>query len=387
MIKRDDGITLIELLIAMVIFVLVIAAASTVFIPLLTQFKQQSRISETQIEGVIGLELLRRDIEHAGYGLPWHGLITYSESASNPFSLNDAPTGPPRAIISRNNVTTYSAPNNIFNGTDYLVIKAATAAMNYAAGKWTHLGVDGTKTWTPDRENVNKSDDGTTNNSVRVIVISPGTTTATERMLIVDGTLFSTIYSNVTSLPWAPADTTETRFVYGIDPDVDLRMPFNRSDYLVRRFDSSESIITPQRCAPNTGVLEKATVNHSNGGFTYLPLLDCVADFQVTFWLDTDGDGTTDWPPSDDISALTDRDIREQLKEVRIYIVAHEGQRDTNYDFSKDNTRESLSAMEILGADSRTITFVNLKTLVGNPDYKFYRWKVYTLTVSTENLR
>ncbi|NOY39150.1 MAG: hypothetical protein GXO95_02655 [Nitrospirae bacterium] len=387
MIKRDDGITLIEMLIAMVMFVLVIAAASAVFIPLLTQFKQQSKISETQIEGIIGLELLRRDIEHAGYGLPWNGLITYSESASNPFSLNDAPTGTPRAIISQNNVTTYSAPNNIFNGTDYLAIKAATAAGNYVAGKWTHLGVNGTKTWRPDRENINKKDDGTTNDNVRVIVISPGTTTATERTLVVDGTQFFTMYSNVTSTPWAPTDPTETRFVYGIDPDVDLRMPFNRSDYFVRRYDSSENNITPQRCAPNTGVLEKATVKHGDGGFAYLPVLDCVADFQVTFWLDTDNDGDIDWPPSDDICTLTAKELREQLKEVRVYIVAHEGQRDANYDFSGDNSRETLSAMEISGTDSRTITFTNLKTLVGNPDYKFYRWKVYTITVSTENLR
>ncbi len=387
MIKRDNGITLIELLIAMAMFVLVIAAASTVFIPLLTQFKQQGKISESQIECIIGLELLRRDIEHAGYGLPWSGMVAYSESASNPFSLNDAPTGIPRAVISRNNVTTYSAPNDIFNGTDYLVIRAATAAGNYAAGKWTHLSVDGTKTWTPDRENINKKDDGTINNNVRVIVISPGNTGTTGRMLVTDGTLFSTLYSNVTSLPWAPADTTETRFVYAIDPDVDLRMPFNRSDYFVRKFDLSVNNITPQRCAPNTGVLEKATVNHGTGEFTYLPLLDCVADFQVTFWLDTDNDGDIDWPPSDDISTLTDRDIREQLKEVRVYIVAHEGQRDANYDFSNDNTRESLTAMEFSGTDSRTIVFTNLKTLVGDPDYKFYRWKVYTITVRTENLR
>ena len=370
----------------MVMFVLVIAAASRVFVPLLTQFKQQSKISETQMEGIIMLELLRRDIKHAGYGLPWNGLITYSESSSDPFSLNDAPADAPRAIISRNNVTTYTAPNDIFNGTDYLVIKSVNVAGNYAAGKWTHLGVSGPKTWTPDRENVNKKDDGTTNNNVRVIVISPGSTFATERMLVVDSTAFFTTYGNITSSPWPPTDAAETRFVYGIDPDTNLRMPFNRSDYFVRRFNSDNTDITPQRCAPHTGVLEKATVNHGDGGFTYFSLFECVADFQVTFWLDTDGDGNTDWPPSDDISALTDREIREQLKEVRVYIVAHEGGRDANYDFSNNVTREFLSALEILGADSRTINFANLRTLVGNPDYKFYRWKLYTLTVSAENL-
>lgn len=78
--KREEGFTLIELMITMVIFVLVIAGASSIFTGLLTQFKQQSKITETNIEGAVGLEILRRDLESAGYGLAWNVEIDNTES-------------------------------------------------------------------------------------------------------------------------------------------------------------------------------------------------------------------------------------------------------------------------------------------------------------------
>ena len=68
MINRQDGFTMTELLITMTIFVFAIAAISNIFVPLLTQFKQQSRLAETQIEGAVGLDILRRDLEQAGFG-------------------------------------------------------------------------------------------------------------------------------------------------------------------------------------------------------------------------------------------------------------------------------------------------------------------------------
>ena len=70
LIKKQDGFTLVELMITMVVFVMVITAASNIFSGLVNQFKQQSKIAETNIEGIVGLELLRYDIEQAGFGLP-----------------------------------------------------------------------------------------------------------------------------------------------------------------------------------------------------------------------------------------------------------------------------------------------------------------------------
>lgn len=370
-INSEEGFSLVELIITMAVFVLVIAAASQVFTGLLTQFKQQSKIAETNIEGIVGLEILRQDIEHAGYGLPWNGLITYSESSANPFSLNDAPTGTPRAIVSQNNVTTYSSPNDIFNGSDYLVIKSLNVARNSACERWTTLSVSGPKTWTPDRENVNKKDDGATDNNVKVIVLSPGTTDANARTLVVSST-FSTTYGGVTSSPWPPTDTNETRIVYGLaTSDVATpRRPFNRADYFIQRPATN----MPLRCAPNTGILYKATMNHdTDGNYNFLPLLDCVADMQVVYRRDTDGDGTID-NTTDDISVLTAQQIREQVKDVRVYILAHEGQRDVNY------------------THTPTTIYVGDPSIGSGHNYSIgtnvnYRWKLYTIVVTPNNLR
>jgi prepilin-type N-terminal cleavage/methylation domain-containing protein len=395
MIKRDDGFTLVELLITMVVFVFVISAASSVFTGLLTQFKQQSKIAETNIEGLVGLEVLRQDIATAGYGLPWNlNGVTYQEAvvvSVTPWvdrDFNDGPpdnpargseasgdSNPPGAIRSGNG---YS-----INSSDVITIKAINIARNATCEKWTTLKANPSFTdvynprqWTPSTENLANND--------KVIVVSVGTT-SNPMVLMKNGTTFYTTYSNVVNAPWPPTDVSETRLVYGLTgSDVTTpRMPFNRADYYVRVPSSM-----PARCAPNTGILYKAVVSQVDGNLnnSELSLLDCVADMQVDFWLDTDGDGVINWPPSDDISALTAQQIRAQLKEVRVYIVAHEGQRDPNYDFSLDNTRTNFSATEVLNANSRTLNFVNLSTAIGNPAYKNYRWKLYTLVVKPDSL-
>jgi hypothetical protein len=379
-------------MITMATFVIVIASVSSIFLGLVNQFKQQSKIAETSLEGLTGLEILRQDLEHAGYGVPWNveidgdgdrndweQLLNYNEATGNPFNLNDAPNNPPRAIISGNNVS-YSAPNDIFDGSDYLVIKAVNVARNDACKKWTTLRSTGTRNWDPVRENVNRDDDGTINNNVRVITLAPGSTDADGQSLVTTttapATFFTTYDASLTATPWQPTDINETRIVYGVDSSTGLRRPFNRADYLITTVDSDGTNITPQRCAPNTGVLVKATMNHDNNGtYTYLPLLDCVADMQVIFRRDINGDGTID-NTTDDISALalTAEQIRDQIKEVRVYILAHEGQRDVNYTYPNN----SITLGEFgLGS---------IFDLTGITNYQNYRWKIYTIVVNPNNL-
>jgi hypothetical protein len=378
MVRRQDGFSLVELMVTMLITVFAIAAAVGIFVPLLTQFKQQSKIAETNIEGIVGLELLRVDIEGAGYGLPWfsQNSLNYSEAAAAPASnYNDSPNLP-RAIFSGNNVTGLT---NIMNNTDYLVIKSMVVGRSDIGQRWSYVTTGSTpKVWTSDY----------LNNGDRVVVIKPKVSEKILRELVMNGSTYYTQFSTG-GLPaaFSPQKTLDTYLIYGVD-DGNLRMPFNRADYFV----STQNV--PTRCAPQTGVLTKSVVNHAAGTFTggVLPLLDCVADMQVTYWLDTSSDGIIDWPPLDDISdktVYTAETIRNQLMEIRVYIVAHEGQRDPNFDFSMNNTRNPyFSATEITpDGSSRTINFVNLKNLVGDPDYKYYRWKLYTLVVKPQNLR
>lgn len=382
MIKRQDGFTLVELLVTMVVFVLVMGAATGIFSGLLTQFKQQSKIAETSIEGVIGLEMLRQDLEHAGYGLPWNGLINYTESAANPFGLNDAPTGAPRGIISENKAS-FSAPNDIFNDSDYLVVRSVNIARNEASRKWTYLreapftAPYNPRSWTPATENLAGSD--------RVIVLVTGTNDTNARTLISNGAAFHTTFSNVTAAPWPPTDRTETRVVYGINTSTENapQRPFNRADYFISSTDEGGNNIVPSRCSPNTGVLVKATMHHDAAGtYSYLPLLDCVADMQVIFGLDNDDDG--DFEPgvggstdvySEDISALTAQQTRNRVRQVRVYILAHEGQKDPAYVYPNNSITVGEFGLE------------RVYDLTNFTDWQNYRWKLYTLVVQPKNLR
>ncbi|OHE61036.1 MAG: hypothetical protein A2Z47_01115 [Thermodesulfovibrio sp. RBG_19FT_COMBO_42_12] len=414
MIKRVDGFTLVELMITMTVFVLFIVAASQVFTGLMTQFKQQSKIAETNIEGIIGLELLRQDIGHAGYGLPWNllgvtdadndgdfweHLTNYNEAISagspDPAGFNDgnpASALPNPANIQREPRAVLSGNNVALNSSDYLVIKSVIVARNFAAGKWQPViysasGGSSMKIWwSQTNEYVCRNDAGVHYDHVRVIIISPGATATNRESLVVSGGKFYTESDDYTALPgFAPsAGDPEHRIMYGVDPDSNLRVPFNRADYHIK----IPSTNMPRRCASNTGVLYKATLNHADGGVTELPLLDCVADMQVIFGLDNDGDG--DFEPgiffpgspdgySEDISAFTAQQIRNQVRQVRVYILAHEGQRDIYYTYP--------SSTISLGGDVGLGNTFDLAATIGNPEYKYYRWKLYTLVVTPNNLR
>jgi prepilin-type N-terminal cleavage/methylation domain-containing protein len=476
--KREKGFTMVELLVTMTIFVLVIAAASEVFTGLITQFKQQSKIAETDTGGIAGLEILRRDIAQAGYGLPWviPSGVTYrettAENGSTPWvdrNFNDGPdTNPQRGSCSGTPAPlmcdTSGASNppapfragdgdgstigiSASNGTsvvtnsqaDVLVIKAASVGMNDASQKWTYISNNGAlpnmkKIWNPDTSTppapANYVDD--LRDTDQVIVLSPGSGT-TQNELVGDssGHFYTTLgdssfsfgsgFSGSTAGPFEPAANSRQQYVvYGIagqdasGSSYRIRMPFNRADYYIKRLAASDM---PGRCAKDpdnssqgTGILYKSvTINTThndgncpNGGgcLKPYPLLDCVADMQVVFLLDTNNDGIIDVPDSswgiDLIENMTAAQIRKALKEVRVYIVAQEGQRDANYDFSLGGTRQYFTATIIDPSDPTTswqVPMVNLKNLLCPTgasscaqEYKRYHWKLYTLVVKPDSM-
>ena len=408
MIRREDGFTMIELMITVVIFIFVIAAASQVFTGLLTQYKQQSKISETNIEGVVGLDVLRRDIEHGGYGLPWDlGGATYREIGNvavtgwTDCNFSDGPptnlqrgacpatptcadasltcnpaecSNPPAAFRSGDNAAT--------GGSDVLVIKATTLGRSIASQKWTYVNTGNTvKEWDLAQERMITND--------RVIVLLLGAT----RRLVWDATglTFTTRYNAATTpdglqdAVFAPADNTIFHIAYGVDnASADpLRMPFNRADYYMRI-----PATMPLRCAPGTGILYKAVVSQAllGGGANptdttdELPLLDCVADMQVQYFRDTNADGTVD-NDGGDIADLTAAQVRDQVKEVRVSILAHEGQRDPNFTFSNFTCGVNCITVGTNSVDGRNF---DLSTIT---NYLNYRWKIYTISIQPVDLR
>lgn len=403
LLSTKAGFSLVELMITMVIFLIVLSAASGILTGMVTQFKQQSKIAETNIEGIVGLDIMRRDIEHAGYGLPWVlGGAAYSEALNdtattwNDQTFNDGPpnnpqrgTCPDASPLICNPASSSNPPGAIrsgnglaINGSDVLVVKAINVAGSEASEKWTHLYQNNTlKEWLPAGERLTTSD--------RLIVLRTDT-----RELIVDGTRFTTRYRENDAAPdtlvdmtaaanldtaFYPPDNVQKRIAYGItlkaDPVVTaLTMPFNRADFYIK----TPTANFPSRCATGTGILYKGTISQDDGSNTpgaigqELPLLDCVADMQVVYL----NAGTY----TADISGLSAQQIREQITEVRVYILAHEGQYDRDYTFNNFTC----------GANCITVGEFSMGRnfdLSGITNWQNYRWKVYTLVVRPNNLR
>jgi hypothetical protein len=241
------------------------------------------------------------------------------------------------------------------NSSDYLVIRSTRVGTGSAAGKWTTLRVGGgTRPWGSTEEDLAAGD--------RVIVLSP---TLNHRTLVTPGTgiLFSAVAG------YAPADNlTVTNIVYGVDT-ASLNFPWNRADYYIV---GNAVYPTPRHCAPITGTLVKRVVKHSDGALDNpLPLLDCVADMEVIYGLDTDANPSTGLVWDNNISGLTANAIRTQLKEVRVDILAQEGQRDDSYSTPSDNIHVGSP---VLWRDFDV------------SGYRNYRWKVHTIVVKPRNL-
>ncbi len=68
--NRQRGMTLVELLVSLAVVLVVIGAATTAYLKLLRTYRTQGRLAESYMANLTGLELLRYDIEMAGFGLP-----------------------------------------------------------------------------------------------------------------------------------------------------------------------------------------------------------------------------------------------------------------------------------------------------------------------------
>lgn len=406
------GYTLVELLIVMVIFIIVIMISTSAFNSILTTSAQQVKSSESNIQGVVGLEIMRSDLESAGYGVPWcqsfvadwaesNVAANYLANGIDPAIFNDTnnPTKNeiysqesnkskgyyqgPRAIQS----ATSTGANSWENGRDYLVIKSAVLGMNRAAKKWSYLNYSGGISWKI--KSWGGADDFIAGD--RLITLD-----ADDHRLIassITSANFSYSYDPSTALTTVPASTDLNYLVYGVNSAGNLGFPYNRVDYYIDRpaVRSNGTNNMPERCASGTGILYKAVLNHSGGGVTQYPLLECVADMQVTYALDTTAldvtpAGSVNWHASQsDLSNLSAEQIRKELKEIRVDILTHEGQKDKTFTFPGTGLVQVGYASD--GVSGLPGRLYDLKLLSGiGTNWKNYRWKIYTIVVKPKNL-
>ena len=395
--RRDEGYTLVELVVVMAIFSIVTTLISVSFSKIVASSGQIVKSTETDIGGLIGLEVLRCDLEFAGFGLPWStGGASYSGEVGSGVNLvsgnpdtgaaqfNDDYQSPPRAFRMLN--------DKGFNRSDYLVIKGTAVGMSKTARRWsyTYLNYSSSRPI----QKVNSAAEPPENGD-RVIVLSSAQKEGVEVRDLVTatpGSTFSVSYSgDVGQFPQAfwPKSREDRYIIYGVSPaksDVNnnslpLSFPFNRADYYIDRDQDRISSI----CADGTGILYKSTINQNGGspGYTKYPILDCVADLQVIFMLDSNLDGEMDLPLND-LSGLGASDLREQVKEVRVYILAQQGKKDPTYSYPVSDPGNVF----VLGdaANGRVWRESDLIAEIGG-DWMHYHWKIYTIVVQPKNLQ
>jgi type II secretory pathway pseudopilin PulG len=422
---NSKGYTLIELIVVMGIFIGVLLLTTSAFENMLKKTGQQMKSAESQIEGIIGLEMLRYDVEHAGYGLPWAYSSTFTpdfnELDASPLSdvnatmFSDDPASGvvppfPRSVVAGMSTTT---------GYDYLVVKSVLTPVATYARRWSYVNYSSSPTvgnvsfikkWGRDTANVDAGND--VQERDRVVTLNTTFTTlgAVTKQLVTDGdTFFYTIGSNTSvitgSAAFKPDDATRDYVVYTIANNSDPVFPYNRADYFVERPST-----IPSACNSGTGILYKATASNKSGvNPTKYPLLDCVGDLQVVLNLDMNDDGIADTlaSPSNVVSSLTGNDktsfttsgaatalqvrdtttnaalLRQRLKLVQVYILAHEGKRDPGFTYPSSTI--TVGPTPFVTDLGRQWTASAMTTKFG-ADWMNYRWKVYSLIIRPKNL-
>jgi len=92
--KKEEGMTLVELLVAMAISGIVVAAVYTAFITQQKSYTVQDQIAEAQQNSRVGLDLIAREVRMAGYGQP-----AWAMNADTDGDGDDEPVTDPVTVV------------------------------------------------------------------------------------------------------------------------------------------------------------------------------------------------------------------------------------------------------------------------------------------------
>jgi type IV pilus assembly protein PilW len=345
------GFTLVELLVAMVIVSILLGAVYVTYVTIIKGFGREVGSAETQIETAVGLELLRLDIEHAGYGIgedqpdlpisfdPATNTLEIRSVLNNTRLIRDTVTGDPihwslvdcpganlePIVISGDDISNIGGecPVVIFIGAG----NRTYAGTNFATSECVEAGV-----------------------FIALPMIIPSRNGACP--------------DSLSSLP-------------------DSYRCFEQPCYIIRYFLSATQNLTT--CNPNTRNLLRA-VGDSPGN----PLLNCVADVRFTFDVDTDGDGVVDVRDGNFASldvngdGVTAEEVRNLLRTVNVYLLVQEGKFDRDYSFRNFSSCSTAPTDPRLSGEC-VVTPTGVELYLPR-DFTNYRWKVLKISVIPMNL-
>ena len=276
---KQDGFTLIELLIAVFIVGIVMAYSGNTFIKALSGIKTESRAVTPHMDKLFGLELLRLDLEHLGYGIA-------SDTTDLPVEWTEG----------------------ILPGNRELIIRSTLNNSNQGTVGWYLL-------------------DCTSGSPISGSVLSSGGSGLDNALVLVSNS--GTFGGNTTYSANCPATAVYTAFPYDNSVTDGCAASGQFCNQVTYKLSTSQDLSS---CAAGSRNLLRAV-----GGGSGVPVLNCVADFFVRFDLDTNSDGTIDSAGSATPPGTTSA-IMDQVKQVHAYVLQQVSTRDNDYTFSGDTT-------------------------------------------------
>ncbi|WP_022851354.1 PilW family protein [Limisalsivibrio acetivorans] len=272
--KGIKGFSLVELLVVLGISGILITALYTTYIKLYSGYKQGTKIVESQVEGIINSEIIRTDIQNAGFGIGDGETKTGTTNPLYPIEWDGT------------NLTIYSTYNRLDNKTHgYALLKCIDNVTNdiceIESDKRDPAHYDGLK------------------------VIST-----------INDNEISYVLGTVTS-----PDFYALGFPYddsGVNPDKYVAIPY----FLSKDCNGDDVSDLAARCNPNTDVLCRGTV----------PLVDCVADVRAFAGYIDNATGDIIY---DEFSNIGNSDLND-VHRFMLYVLVQEGQRDNDFDFGRD---------------------------------------------------
>ena len=342
--KNEKGLTLVELLVTLAIFSIVMAGVYAVYTTQIRHSTREYMLAESEMELGIAKTVIERDIMMAGYGIA----DDYSTLSIDPVPIYATDATSP---------VTYDSLS--LRGTAIGILSKSTQGWSYIVNKGSPVMF---QSWTDDRENIVSGD--------QVIYMEPNT-----REILTEG------ITAIFSYPEIPLTADKGTLVYGIHSE-SAALPYYTVEYLLGGTPLS-------LCAPGTRSLLRAESRNNDPPLpaNREPLLNCVRDFQVSFGLDTDENGTIDaWDPispgSFQVSGYDMKSLKKRLKQVRVYILVQEGSRDPDYTYSNPENPGNPATIRV--GDSMLGTGRDI-TLTA--EQRRYRWRVVTLSITPRNLR
>jgi prepilin-type N-terminal cleavage/methylation domain-containing protein len=338
--NNEKGVSLVELLVTLAIFSAVMAGVYAIYLAQIRHSTREYMLAESEMETEIAKNIIERDIMMAGYGMA---------DDYGPLSIDPLPVG------STDAASPSSSDSLILRGTGVGILSRSAMAWSYITSKGPPVSY---KTWADGRENVGLSD--------QVIYIEPNT-----REIMTVGS------KGIFKFPDAPPEAGEGTLVYGLHSD-SADLPYYTVQYLIGGTALS-------MCSPGTQNLLRAESRNDDppSSSSRESILNCVRDFQVAIGLDTNDDGIIDlWDNGATLPSYDRRTLKRRLKQVRLYILLQQGNRDPYFTYSNPDNPGDGATIRVGDSSLGTGRDITLTS-----KQRSYRWRVLTLSVTPRNLR